>query len=607
MELHVWVLFFVLPCQFPLLLHGCYPDERAALVSFKSSLADPSDRLSTWQGQNCCEWDGIRCSNSFHVVSIDLRNPAPVDFVRAVDSKAILVSGSQSSAVSGTISPSLFSLTHLQYLDLSFNNFLYSKVPLQFSDLKSLVYLNLSNSMFSGSITTQFSNLSSLESLDLSCSSLILDLSSVSYNLSTERSSMRSMISYTTNGYISSGSLNWLHGLVNLKELVLNGVDLSVTTTESNWAGPISHLYNLRKLHLSDCRISGPIPINQFINLTHLSSLQMGFNFLASPVPRSLANISSLLSLDLTSAQVKGPIPCFQQLQELYIDDNPHLSIDLTSFFSVPRPNLQTLSIRYNNVSGSIPPSISNVSSLVFLTISSSSIEGTVPSSITSLSSLEYLDISFNSITGYLPSSLSSLKNLQVLLANENFLQGPIPEAICKIESLNNVNLGRNRFNGRLPDCILQLTNIDALLIRENSMEGSISLSSLFQKSTRFAIDLSSSGVTVERSRYQFRSGLQLQFLALHSCNLRGKFPDFISKLTQLAFLDLGNNSLTGTIPSWLFKLPKLSYLDLSYNNLQGMLPPSLQLNFNLLFSMLNLAHNDLEGAIPLLFENIDD
>ncbi|KAL5987572.1 hypothetical protein ACLOJK_035321 [Asimina triloba] len=377
-------------------------------------------------------------------------------------------------------------------------------------------------------------------------------------------------------------------------------------TSEANWAAPISHLYNLRQLHLSDCGISGPIPVKHFVNLTHLSSLYMGFNFLSSPVPTQLANISSLSSLDFRSSYVEGPIQNFEQIQELYIDHNPCLSVDLTSFFSVPRPNLQTLSIRYNNVTGSIPPSISNASSLVYLTISSTSIEGPIPSSITSLSNLESLDLSFNSLTGSLPSSLSSLKNLIVLIATENFLQGPIPESICEIGSLQYIALERNHLNGSLPDCIVQLTEIQMFQIGDNFMEGTTSLFPLFQNSTPFWIDFGSSGVSVETSQYHYLPGSQLQYLSLRACNLRGKIPDFICNLTQLAVLDLCNNSLTGTIPSWLFKLPKLSSLDISYNNLQGMPPPALQMHPSFLFPMLNLAHNNLEGPITLLPENID-
>ncbi|XP_058111777.1 leucine-rich repeat receptor-like serine/threonine-protein kinase At1g17230 [Magnolia sinica] len=144
-----------------------------------------------------------------------------------------------------------------------------------------------------------------------------------SFNLSSGKSSMNSKSSYISNGYISCSNLNWLRDMINLKELVSNGVDLSASTSTMNWAEPISRMYNLRQLQLSDCRISSPIPVNQLINLTHLYYLQMGSNFLASSIPIQLANLTSLSSLDLTNSHLHGPITYFPQLQELYVNDNP--------------------------------------------------------------------------------------------------------------------------------------------------------------------------------------------------------------------------------------------------------------------------------------------
>jgi hypothetical protein len=54
---------------------GCIAREREALLSIKAGItADPGLLLSSWQGQDCCRWEGVRRSNitGGHVVELDL-------------------------------------------------------------------------------------------------------------------------------------------------------------------------------------------------------------------------------------------------------------------------------------------------------------------------------------------------------------------------------------------------------------------------------------------------------------------------------------------------------------------------------------------------------
>ncbi|KAA8517279.1 hypothetical protein F0562_017572 [Nyssa sinensis] len=606
MKHHIYVTFlFLFLFNFSVVI-GCHENEREALLNFKSFLTDASNRLSSWQGLNCCSWHGIYCSKSWHVVAVNLRNPAPDSVVINANKNLVSMSTSISSALKGTISSSLFTLSYLRFLDLSFNNFMSSKIPSGLSNLTSLAHLNLSNAMFEDSIVAQLANLTSLRQLDLSCSYEVPDVSAIAYNLTSLKVGINSLHSFIHRGSLYSPNLNWLEGLHNLRELRLSGVDLSEASQLNKWAEPISLLSNLKSLHLFNCRIVGAIPINHLLNLTHLYSLRMDSNIFTSPIPNQLANLSSLLIFGITHSNLGGSVPYLPQLKELYVGSNQDISINLNSMFAVPWPRLERLDIQFTRVFGSIPTSFSNTTSLVYFVADGCAIQGLIPSFIMNMTRLEWLQLNANNISGYLPPSISNLKSLKYLAFFQNSLEGSIPDSICEISSLRYLNLESNLLNGNLPDCIGQIPNLRYLYVFHNRMNGTItSLSSLFQNSTPYTVRIGFSGLTVKIDQSPFSPNFQPRVLELTSCNIGGGIPDFISNLNQLAYLSLCNNSLSGTIPPWLFTLPKLCHLDLSLNNLQGVLPPSIQLHLSWWATALILARNSLQGPIPIL-ENIE-
>ncbi|KAF2314331.1 hypothetical protein GH714_025432 [Hevea brasiliensis] len=461
--------------------------------------------------------------------------------------------------------------------------------------------------MFSDSITTQLGNLTSLRWLDLSCSSPVTDFSSISYNLSSQLTVQAGVdYTYIPGGHLSSSNLDWLQGLRNLRELFLTGVDLSEASKLLQWANPISDLFNLRLLWLSNCKILGKVPVDQLLNLTQLSVLVMDFNSFTSQIPVHLVNMTSLLALDLTTSNLEGTIPYLPQLKELYAGKTS-LTIDLKSMFAVPWPQLEILDIRSTQVIGSIPPSFANTTSLLSFVAYNCFVEGSLPSSMTNLSRLERLQLDFNRLAGQIPATISNLKSLELLSLMQNSLEGTIPDSICNISSLQYLALASNNLSGKLPDCITNMPKLQVLFLSLNSFTGTIqSLTSFFKSSNPYILGLGYNKLTVKLDQQLFPPSFQPQILDLSSCNITGKIPDFLSNQTQLAFLSLAHNNLLGAIPSRLFNLPKLSYLDLSFNSLQGFLPTKIQMNSFFGPTTLNLASNLLEGPVPFLLENID-
>ncbi|KAF3658564.1 putative CASP-like protein PIMP1-like [Capsicum annuum] len=468
-------------------------------MSFKSLLTDPSNRLSSWKGENCCSWKGIKCSSSGRVVVVNLRNPHPDEVMINVNKEVVSNSNNTSDfSLKGTVYPLLFTLDHIQYLDLSFNNFVFTKLPVEISNLTKLTYLNLSNAMFQDSISTQFSNLTSLRSLDPSCANLVPDLSSVSVSLTLQpKLDVGSVLSFISNGYLSSPNLRWLEGLRHLRYLVMTGVDLSKALESFHWATPVSSLSNLILLRLSNCNISGRIPIGQLLNFTNLSVLDTSSNILTSTIPDILSNLTTLSALDFSVNNLDGHIPYLPQLEQLYVSSNPAMTINLVSMFSASGSKLKFLDVSFSHVGGTLPPSLSNSTSLTFFQADGCSIQGSIPSSVTKLKKLRILVLNDNNITGQLPVSMSSLISLQYLSLIQNGLRGYIPTSICQILSLDYLNVQWNELTGSVPSCILQLPKLSYLSVQNNNLNGNMPLS-LIQKSKLGMLSFGINGLSVE-------------------------------------------------------------------------------------------------------------
>jgi Leucine-rich repeat (LRR) protein len=61
------------------------------------------------------------------------------------------------------------------------------------------------------------------------------------------------------------------------------------------------------------------------------------------------------------------------------------------------------------------------------------------------------VDFSFNSLTGHIPSSFGNLSSLQQLQLSVNKLSGPVPPELARCVSLTNLELDNNQLTRSLP------------------------------------------------------------------------------------------------------------------------------------------------------------
>jgi Leucine-rich repeat (LRR) protein len=94
------------------------------------------------------------------------------------------------------------------------------------------------------------------------------------------------------------------------------------------------------------------------------------------------------------------------------------------------------LRLNDNQLTGSIPQEIGNLTGLTTLWLSNNQLTGSIPPEIGNLTNLTYLNLSYNQLTGSIPPEIGNLTNLTDLRLHDNQLKGEIPESICELTNL---------------------------------------------------------------------------------------------------------------------------------------------------------------------------
>ncbi|XP_050279208.1 receptor-like protein 9DC3 [Quercus robur] len=552
----------------------CHSDQSSALLHFINSFSVGVSRCddsyyppkNSWKmGTDCCGWDGVTCDTmTGHVIAVDL----------------------SCSRLHGPIHPNctLFSLRHLQRLNLAYNDFHGSTISSKFGGFANMTHLNLNYSYFAGNFPSEISHLSKLVSLDLSSNN----------DMRIEAPNLKRLI----------------QNLTHLTELVLVGIDMSSVST--NCLMNLSS--SLTSLRLSYCQLKGKFPDNIF-HLPNLQMLRVAYNY-----------------------HLTGSFPTYNWSTSLkfLILSETKFSIDLPYLIS----NLKSLKQLFvggcNFIGSSYPTFLSNLTQITYLDLSYSNFGGQCPWSLLNITGLTFLDLSYNNFIGQLPdfssnnSSNSQLvnkipSNLEYLLLSGNLLNGAIPSWVYTIPSLRYFYLDHNQFTGHIGE--FQHNSLVYLNVSFNNFSGNVE-SKIFSKlkSLRYldmsnnphlslhsftsatnilskihSLQLSSSNIT-EIPQF-LRTAECIEYLDLSNNHIKGNIPSWVMEVGKdsLLYFSLSRNNLTGHIPSLICNLSSLKFLDFSYNHLNNMIPPCLgKLSDNL--KDLNLQSNNLNGTVPATF-----
>ncbi|CAE6075357.1 unnamed protein product [Arabidopsis arenosa] len=411
-------------------------------------------------------------------------------------------------------------------------------------NLSFLTYLDLSNNSFGGTIPQEVGNLFRLEYLDMG-------------------------INYLGGGIPAS--------LSNCSRLL--DLDLFSNPLGRGVPSELGSLTNLVSLNFRENNLKGKLPTS-LGNLTSLIRASFGGNNMEGEIPDDVARLSQMMILELSFNQFSGVFPPaiynMSSLENLYMAFN-HFSGRLRPDFGILLPNLQELNMGGNFFTGSIPTTLSNISTLQKVGLNDNNLTGSIPT-FEKVPNLQWLLLRSNSLGSYsfgdldFISSLTNCTQLEKLGLGGNRLGGDFPISITNLSvELTDLLLENNHISGRIPQEIGNLLGLQTLGLRENMLSGPLptSLGNL----------------------------LGLGVLDLSSNKLSGVIPSTIGNLTRLQKLRLSNNIFEGTIPPSLGNCSELLHLEIGYNKLNGTIPKEIMQLSHLL--TLSMPSNSISGTLP--------
>ncbi|XP_054785099.1 putative leucine-rich repeat receptor-like serine/threonine-protein kinase At2g24130 isoform X2 [Prosopis cineraria] len=530
--------------------HSLLTDKDALLEFKKTIIFDPHSTLSNWdEAVHVCNFTGIKCDKFQHRVT------------ELILAETHLV---------GLLSPFLSNLTGLHTLDIV-DNQLFGNIPPELCSLSRLHRLHLEGNNLHGCIPDSFSQLSRLNVLHIKDNNITGSLSP-------------SLFSNCTLEIVDLSS-NFLSGKIPEEIGNCPGL-LSLNLYNNQFTGriPLS-LTNLSLVNL-DVEynlLSGELPLEFVSSCPELLYLHLSYNYMVSHDHNTnldrffaaLRNCSSLEELELAGMGLGGTF---------------------SNTVSQVGIKLKSLLLQENQIYGSIPDSVSKLSSLMILNLTSNLLNGTISPEISKLSNLEQLFLSNNHFKTAIPEALGNCLNLGLLDLSHNEFSGGIPESLGKLGRLNSLFLNNNHLTGKVPSTIGQCIGLYRLDLSYNRLSGSIPPELTGLHEIRIFINLSNNQLEgplpIELSKLekvqemdfssnylignifpQIASCIAVSMINFSNNFLQGELPESLGELKNLETFDVSQNKLSGLIPKTLGKIDTLSFLNLSYNNLQGMVP----------------------------------
>ncbi|XP_066341483.1 receptor-like protein 53 [Miscanthus floridulus] len=296
----------------------------------------------------------------------------------------------------------------------------------------------------------------------------------------------------------------------------------------------------------------------------------------------------SFRSLGINGSGLHPALFSLTSLKHLVLDGNHFCGSHLPASGFERLTGLEDLSLRYCDISRSIPPSFAG---------------STFPLRITQLKQLKVLDFKYMRLSGPIPSSIGNLSLLtELCLTGNNFSGSTFPLWVTHLKQLKVIDFDDMGLSGPIPSSIGNLSLLTELLLSANDFSGGLpsSLSGLTYLSR---LDCSACGLS--RQVPSLKNLSRLEFIDLSHNNLEGNIPlskGNVHRNLQSVDMSIYINSFTGEVQASIFTQPALEYLDLSSNCLSGRIEFQ---NRSVTLQHISLSNNKLTGAIPTSFSQL--
>ena len=281
---------------------------------------------------------------------------------------------------------------------------------------------------------------------------------------------------------------------------------------------------------------------------------------------------------------------------------------------------LKLLRVTDTQISGSIPPELGTMTNLKRLEIGNNHrITGSIPPELGNLTELVSLILLNNSITGDIPAALfgagetPGMLKLEFINLGDNLLTGSIPAEMANLASLERVDFSnvpiededtgrnRNRLTGTVPDALINLSNLEELWLAGNRLTGCVPQS---RDDLSHDLAVCSDRHTLLEIKAALKNPAKLESWKDGGEWTHVTFDDDGNVIeVNLNNMKMAKGQSGMTMPEQFGNLSQLEVLKLNNNRFKGSLPESLGNLSNL--RELKLANNRFTGNLPASFSNL--